>query len=306
MAQIDLKSIKNPVHRKMMEYYGTRLSNSPLLTQFHKIPILENDEDALDPKLNLTPLVLDDLVYRFYTKNAVSILIWGPRRNYKSTLALWFWLRCYEIGNIKPDYDNIVDNDISLLDRYMKKAPPFTAFLKDEYDTTISGIGNQTTSQTLINVIKRSAYFQKPVIICSPVFKPYPVDYYLQVWEFQRYGEKKVKCLVYDHNSAPKGWVVLPMPSDAEIDTYDRLRKQKFMGNMEKMKFTIEEELDTIAEGLVNDPDISRFDLNKKPDRIGFQSWAFKKYPVLQSKTLQDNIMDRVRFLAAHGLKKML
>lgn len=320
MGQIALKDIKNPSHRKLMEHYGKQLSSTPLKTRFHDVPHVETESEALAPELDFSALFSDELAYRLYTKNAISILVYGDRRDYKSTVVLKLWLEWYKIAEESkvfdaplPDYENIVDNDITLLDRYMK-APAFSAFIKDEFDTNMSGLGNMTTSQTLINVIKRSAYHQKPIFICSPVFKCYPVDYYLQTWEYRRYstasGRKEVLCIVYDKNAVPKGHAYFAMPTDEEIAAYDR-RKQDFMGNMSRMRFTIEEELDEIAEKLITLPpdengmDADCFDLSKKIDQTGFKSWAFKKYPVLQSKVMQQNIMERVQFMQKHGLKKM-
>lgn len=310
MAQINLKDIVNPVHRRLMQDYGSNMNSTPLKTRFHKIPLLVEDQEAIDPKYDLTPLLLDELIYRIYTKNAISILIYGDRRDYKSTTVLQLWLWWQQLLNsakifpkLTPDYENIVDNDITLLEKYMK-APLFTPFIKDEFDTNISGIGNMTTSQTLINVIKRSAYYQKPIFVCSPVWKAYPVDYFLQTWEYRRYGKKEVMCIIYDKNSNPKGHVYIPMPSDEEIEKYDN-RKKSFMGNMDRMHFTIEEELDAIAEKIIHDPVCHDFDFKKKSDRVGFMSWCFKKFPILQSKTLQENIFQRVKFLMDHELLRM-
>jgi hypothetical protein len=309
--QIDPKKIKNPVHRKLIEHYGNMMASTPLKTQFHKIPELEYEQEALHMKYNLTKYVLDDLVYRYYFDSNNSWLIYGPRADYKSTVALRIKLWNEEIAGLKPDYNDIVDSDVSLLERYTRKnIPRFTTFIKDEWDTIRSGLGNMTVSETVKNVINRARQSGRNLVICTPVFKFYPVDYFLQVWEYVRFKNKCVCCLIYDNEARLKGHVILPMPSDAEIERYQE-RKKVFMGNMDELKFTVQDELKDIAEKLITDP-FSKKTLLGKDGKLkrsastknGFITYATDRFPVLQSKTMQKDILEKVEFLLENKLDR--
>jgi hypothetical protein len=289
--------------------YGNSLSSTPLKTQFHKIPELEYEQEALAKKYDLSKYILDDLIYRYYFDSNNTWLIWGPRSDFKSTVALQIKLWNEKIAGIKPDYDNIVDSDIALLERYTRKnIPRYTTFVKDEWDSIRSGLGNQTVSETVKNVINRARQTGRNLIICTPVFKFYPVDYFLQVWEYVRFGNKCVCCLIYDQEARLKGHLFVPMPTDKEIELYQE-RKKKFLGNMDELKFTVQDELKSIAESLLNDS-LARQILMKDgkvktsaSTKNGFITYATDRFPVLQSKVMQKDILEKVTFLLENGLK---
>lgn len=305
MPLIDPKTIKNPAHRKLVEFYGSRLSSTPLKTMFHKIPLMEDESEALKPRYNLTKYIYDDLVYRYYFGSNNTWLIFGPRSDYKSTCALRLKLWNEEIAGLKPDYNDIIDSDIALLNRIKGRIPkPFTTFIKDEWDTVRSGLGNMTVSDTIRNVINRARYDRWNLVICTPVFKFYPVDYFLQVWEYTRYGKNRmVQCIIYNEKMDIKGHVFLPMPTDEEILEYEK-RKKEFMQHMRNLSFNVDEELMLIAEDAIIDSNLPILK-RSKDSRVVFMDYLSIKYPQLQSKVMKENIMLKIKYMQDNQLTKL-
>jgi hypothetical protein len=296
MGLISPKDIKNQAHRKLIEYYGTRRANTPLKTFFHqKVPIdLEFDYEAAKPKYNLSKIFLDELIYRYYFDSNFTCLIYGARSDYKSTTALRLKLWLEEIGGIKTDYNDIVDSDKELLRRVPRdKAPQkFRTYIKDEWDTVRSGLGNATMSDVVKNMINRARYDRWNLIICTPTFKYYPCDYFLKAYEYTRYGNRDIMCLLYDETVSLRGHVIFPMPTDKEIKEYE-IRKKTFMTHSRKLSFNVDEELVNIAEESMKDPQILKMLSGKmgKTMRVILSDYIFFKYPELQSKSMKENVM---------------
>ena len=306
MGLIDPKTIKNPIHRKLIEKYGNMRANTPIKTVFHRLcpRDLEYDDVAAGPKYNLSRFVLDELIYRYYFGSNFTALVYGARSDYKSTFALRLKLWLEEIAGVKPDYNNIIDSDkdlLKLIPRYT--APPiFTTFIKDEWDTSRSGLGNMVISDTVKNMINRARYDRWNLIICTPLFKYYPVDYFFKAYEYTRYGKPDIMCLIFDESVQLHGHVILPMPSNEEIAKYEE-RKKVFMQHSRKLAFNIDEELMQIAEEAILDSRVKEQLEQTMSHKLGkiaktvLADYIFTMFPELQSKTMKDNIILKLQWM---------
>lgn len=311
MAQIDPDSLTDPKARRLIKTYGYSLSNTPLKTHFHRNPpILDYGDEAKaiasKKEYDYSNVFIDDLWYRYIFDSNLKLEIYGPSSDFKSTLALAVKYQCEMLIAKQKNValDDIVDSDATLLKRFTRPDTfRFETFIKDEWDTTMSGLGNMTMSETVTNVLKRSRLTGRNIIICTPPFKPYPVDYFLEVWEYQRFGDKRVMALLYDHEAHIRGNVVLPMPPDALIEAYLTGPKARFMKNMDGLKFNIDEAMVEIAEKLVADPHLPPIKKGASC-RNGFLVYATRLYPELQSKVQKKDIWEKVLYLKEEGLTK--
>lgn len=312
MGLIQLKEITNPLHRELIKEYASKLGNTPLKTKFHRLPTHDLIESALDPKYDLSKFIYPDLVYRYYFDSNFSILIFGSRSDYKSSCATQFALWALEIAGIKePDeFDFVVDSDSELVKWYQKdNLPAFTTLIKDEWDKKQSGIGVGTMSETLRNVINRIRGRRINLIICTPEFSPYPVDYFFRTWEYIRYGKRVVQLLVYDEDQNLKGHCFLPMPTDPQIDKYQK-RKSVFLKRTQTMAFTLDQALIQIAEDVITDPTFPQlsYDAKGKPsnkNRTARITYIAMKYQAdMQSEALKKRVEELATFLQTSNLKK--
>jgi len=304
MALIDPQTIKNPIHRKLIEFYGKRMASTPLRTQFHTTPdLMDSELEAMQPKYDLTKYIYPELVYRYYFDSNFTCLIHGPRSEYKSTAALQLALWCFEIAGIPEpkDYDFIVDRDKSLIDWYMKKEHPvFDTIIKDEWDKKRSGIGVSTMSETLDNIVNRVRGRRLNLIICCPEFSPYAVDFYFKTWEYVRYGKRCITLLVFNDEAQLKGHCVLPMPTDIQLSKY-AIRKKEFLHRTENMTFTLDEDLINCAEETIKDPILPQGTGSKEARLV----YLGQKYPgILQNETIKRRLESMIKFMQDQGLTK--
>jgi len=265
MTLIQPKDIANKLHRNLIEKYGSSLASTPLRTAFHRSPNLDEETDALRKKYDFTEYMYPELVYRYYFDSNFTALIYGPRSEYKSTCALLLKTWCEKIAGIafNPELPGVVDRDKEVLNFYQQDVSKFFTIIKDEWDKQRSGIGIGTMSETMNNIINRIRGRFINLIICTPQFTPYTVDYYFRTWEYIRYGERIVQLLVYDEDENLKGHVTLPMPTNFEIECYAK-RKKIFLDRTKNLGFTIDEILVGYAEEIIQDPDFPPLVQNEK------------------------------------------
>jgi hypothetical protein len=312
IPQIDLSKIENPIHRKLLAFYGKKMANTPLKTKFHQIPVHDMVETALDSRFDLTDYIFPELVYRYYFDSNFTCLIFGSRSDYKSACATYLALTCMEIAQIaEPDaFDFVVDSDSDLIDWYQKeKLPRFTTLIKDEWDKKMSGLGVHTMSETLANVIKRIRGRFINLIICTPEFTPYPVDFFFRTWEYVRFGNKCVKLLVYDEDQQLRGHCIFPMPTDAQFSKY-QTRKEVFLQRTQTMAFTLDEQLINLAEDVIKDPLLpilivgAKGQIQNKNKTARLTYIAMKYRGQMQSEALKKRVEEIATFLQSNHIEK--
>ncbi len=235
-------------------------SDSPLIDWFRKQEyedLPEDEKEALQPKHNLTKLLLKDIKYRALNKRNFSLFIDSDTGTGKTTIgsAIFHffknWLYTTEEGKKLIDYwvnkkkfskpifdiNNFVFSDYEFLDR-LTKATPLEIIFKDEDYETSAQIGGRAMKERKSTLLRRLRGLQLNFILIDPIFKDDDLSklYNYRLFAHDKDQEaKKNRAIIslrdYNNNWQPVGHVIFDF---VEIEGYEN-KKDKQLDEVKKM-----------------------------------------------------------------------
>lgn len=183
-------------------------TDSPLIDWYRKQSeekLPEDEKQALEPKYNLTKLLLTDMRFRNLNKSFWIMFISAKGGTGKSTIMNYFfskhkeWLETEEGKKLiddwiekgrkspKLDISAIIYNDYEFLDR-CGKSTPLEIIVKDEDYETTAQIGGKAMKERKIMVLSRIRAEQVNFILIDPIFRK---DQISSLYTYKLYAHDK-------------------------------------------------------------------------------------------------------------------
>ncbi len=242
---IDIPAGSPPFYQNIVNYFSGKFVTSPLYLFFRwqdRIGINPKDlrynmlfdpaspigEEKILPYFDCTTWFYYDLIFRYCTKQNMSISIFGPKGSGKSATSWDLGIICARIAHHKWRMKQLVTDDYTNYLHTLSRGDLeiFDVVILDEQDRSIGGSGTAATRGMTADLEDRIRARQVNPVRCSPRLRPWLVaDFYLEILGMDRINT--IRCLLYDSTISLRGILDLPIPPDSIFDIYWKSTKKE-------------------------------------------------------------------------------